>query len=124
MTVPTQPCPATKRNGEICNSTRISQSGFCFAHDPESLEWRRMGGYAKSEQHGKPRVRPIKDPRLDSMANSLQEILAELGSQPPTPNSARAMARIVDSIARIIYRTAPSSDEEVTPLTPPSWVDY
>ncbi|MCY4654425.1 MAG: hypothetical protein OXC95_14830, partial [Dehalococcoidia bacterium] len=37
-------CPATKRNGELCEVTIVSASGYCFAHDPESAEWRGEGG--------------------------------------------------------------------------------
>ena len=126
MTVPTQPCPATKRNGEICNSTRISQSGFCFAHDPASAEWRRRGGRPKRQENPSraQKGRIVKDARLDSMVESLRMALVELSSQPPTPTTAYAMARLADSIAQIIYRTAPDSDDEGIPVLPPDWADY
>ena len=44
------PCPAVKRNGEVCGSVRVSVSGYCFAHDPESAAWRAMGGRAKAKK--------------------------------------------------------------------------
>ena len=28
-----QPCPATKRDGEVCAGLPVSGSGYCFAHD-------------------------------------------------------------------------------------------
>ena len=122
MTVPTQPCPATKRNGQICNSTRISQSGFCFAHDPEAIEWRRMGGIARQQKLRESKI--IRDGRLDSMVDSLREALNELSSQPATPNNTRAMARLADTIAQIIYRTPQDKDDQYSPITPPESVDY
>ena len=122
MTVPTQPCPATKRNGEICNSTRISQTGFCFAHDPEAIEWRRMGGIARQQQRRESKI--IKDSRLDTMVESLQETLNELSSQPATPNSSRAMARLADTIAQIIYRTSKNKNNDVPPVITPESVDF
>lgn len=122
MTVPTQPCPATKRNGDICNSTRISQSGFCFAHDPEAIEWRRMGGIARQQQRRESKI--IKDGRLDSMVESLQETLNELSSQPATANTTRAMARLADTMAEIIYRTSKNKNSDVPPVITPESVDF
>ena len=123
MTVPTQPCPATKRNGEICNSTRISQSGFCFAHDPEAIEWRRMGGMVGASRGKRKNVNKVKDARLDAIVASLQETLNELSSQSPTANTTYAMARLADTISEIIYRTAEDLDDENSPVLPPDGAD-
>ena len=127
MTVPTQPCPATKRNGQICNSTRISQSGFCFAHDPEANSWRRMGGYARQRKAREARkldeIEKVRDPRLDSVVESLQESLSELAKESPTPSNIRAMARLADSIAQIIYHIADDPQEELQHVIPPDWIE-
>ena len=126
MTIPTQPCPATKRNGDICNSIRISQTGFCFAHDPEANQWRRMGGYARQRKAREAKelseMAKVSDPRLDSVVESLQESLNELGKESPTPNNIRAMARLADSIAQIIYHIADDSKEELQYIIPPDWI--
>ena len=43
-------CAATKRDGETCGSSRVTVSGYCFAHDPESVSWRAMGGKATARK--------------------------------------------------------------------------
>ncbi len=81
------PCPAIKRSGEVCGSERVAASGYCFAHDPESAEWRAMGGRAKSK---KARARKkLKELGLERLTESLEEMFDELHEGNAAPADAR-----------------------------------
>ncbi len=117
----TQPCPATKRNGELCGSVVVSVSGYCFAHDPESAEWRAMGGRAKAKK-----VRAHKKLRelgLDDMVKGLREVFEELQAAPPSANNARAMAKIADTIMKMTEMAAEIDKEPKSPWNG-GWMPY
>ena len=110
MTVPTRPCPAVKLNGEVCDSPRINQTGYCFAHDPESHEWRRLGAIATRKKYLREKEGPG-DPRIRAATAALQEAIEELRSQPITPNSARALSGLAGAMTRIVQATADADEE-------------
>ena len=101
------PCPATKRNGEVCGSDRVGASGYCFAHDPESAEWRAMGGRARSKR--KRAAKRMKEAGMEHLLDTLEETLAELRSGEGDPSSARAKAKVAETIWRIVN----GADEDV-----------
>ncbi len=115
------PCPATKRNGEICGSTTVSASGYCFAHDPESAEWRAMGGRAKGK---KARAqKKLRELGLDDMVKGLREVFDELQAAPPSANNARAMAKIADTIMKMTEMAAEIDKEPKQPWNG-GWMPY
>ena len=116
-----QPCPATKRNGELCGSTLVSVSGYCFAHDPESAEWRAMGGRAKSK---KARARKkLRELGLEHMAESLEEMFDELREGNATAADARAMAGIASTLMKLLEWAAETDREPKTPKNG-GWFPY
>ena len=116
-----EPCPAVKRNGEVCGSDRVSVSGYCFAHDPESASWRAMGGRAKSK---KARARKkLKELGLDHMAESLEEMFDDLHAGNAAPADARAMAGIASTMMKLVEWAAETDREPKTPWYS-EWMPY
>ena len=78
-------CPAVKRDGELCGSVRVSESGYCFAHDPQSAEWRAMGGRARAR---KTRItKQMKDAGVDRLFEILDGLSGKSAPRrgaPPT----------------------------------------
>ena len=115
------PCPATKRNGEICGSTPVSASGYCFAHDPELAYARAAGGRAKGK---KARAqKKLRELGLDDMVKGLREVFGELQAAPPSTNNARAMAKIADTIMKMTEMAA-EIDKEPKPAWDDVWSAY
>ena len=115
------PCPAIKRDGEVCGSDRVSVSGYCFAHDPEAAGWRTMGGRAKAK---KARARKkLKELGLDHMTESLEEVFDELRSGHIAPSDARAMARIADTVMKLTEWAA-ELDTDSQPTKNGGWIPY
>ena len=115
------PCPAIKRDGEVCGSHRVSVSGYCFAHDPEAAGWRAMGGRAKAK-----RVRArkkLKELGLDHMTESLEEVFDELRSGHVAPAEARAMARIATTVMKLTEWAA-ELDTDSQPPKNGGWMPY
>ena len=110
------PCPATKRNGEICGSTPVSASGYCFAHDPELAYARAAGGRAKSKKVKA--QKKLRELGLDDMVKGLREVFGELQAAPPSANNARAMAKIADTIMKMTEMAA-----EIDKEPKPAWDD-
>ena len=115
------PCPATKRNGELCGSTTVSASGYCFAHDPDAAEWRAMGGRAKGK---KARAqKKLRELGLGDMVKGLREVFDELQAAPPSANNARAMARIADTVMKMTEMAAEIDKEPKQPWNG-GWTPY
>ena len=115
------PCPAIKRNGEVCGSVRVSVSGHCFAHDPESAVWRAMGGRAKAK---KVRARKkLKELGLGDMIHGLHEVFEELQASPPSATNARAMAKLADTVMKMT-EWASEADKEPSFPAYPEWTRY
>ena len=94
------PCPAVKRDGEVCGSTRISVSGFCFAHDPEAAAWRAKGNETKrKKRQAKRRLREMGTVHL---VDALEKSLEGVRSGEVSASDARAMARTADAIFRMM----------------------
>ena len=116
-----QPCPAVKRNGEVCAGLPVSVAGYCFAHDPELAYARAAGGRAKGKK-----VRAQKKLRelgLDDMVKGLREVFNELQAAPPSANNARAMAKIADTIMKMTEMAA-ETDKEPKPAWDVGWPPY
>lgn len=95
-----QPCPAIKRNGEVCAGLPVSVAGYCFAHDPELAYARAAGGRAKAK---KARARKkLEELGLDRMAESLEEVFDELRSGHANASDARAMVGIASTMMKLL----------------------
>ena len=93
------PCPAVKRDGELCGSVRVSESGYCFAHDPQSAEWRAMGGRARAR---KTRItKQMKDAGVDRLFEILDESFRKVSAQERSPANLQAMARTADVMMKL-----------------------
>ena len=88
------PCPAVKRDGELCGSVRVSASGYCFAHDPQSVEWRAMGGRARARKTRA--TKHMKDAGVDRLFEILDESFRKLSTQGRSPANLQAMARTAE----------------------------
>ena len=117
-----KPCPATKRNGEVCGSIRVSASGYCFAHDPESAEWRAMGGRASNKR--KRAVKQLKEAGMGHLLDALEETLEELRSGEGDPSSARAKARVAETIWRIVNGADDEAKADSAARWPTKWDLY
>ncbi len=74
--------------------------GYCFAHDPESAEWRAMGGRARSKR--KRTMKRLRESDMGHVLEALEEALEELRSGEGDPSKARAKARVAESILRVM----------------------
>ena len=117
-----KPCPATKRDGEVCGSTRVSASGYCFAHDPESAEWRAMGGRASNKR--KRAMKQLKEAGMGHLLEALEESLNELRSGEGDPNNARAQARVAEAILRVATWGGIGREEYPGFRWPTKWEPY
>ena len=93
-------CPAVKRDGELCGSVRVSASGYCFAHDPQSAEWRAMGGRARARKTRATKY--MKDAGVDRLFEILDESFAKVNAQERTPANVQAMARTADVMMKLV----------------------
>ena len=110
-----KPCPAVKRNGDVCGSLRVSVSGYCFAHDPEAASWRAMGGRAKAK---KVRAqKKLKELGLGDMVNGLHDVFEELQASPPSATNARAMAKLADTVMKMTEWASEADKEPSFPRT-------
>lgn len=96
------PCPATKRNGEVCGSTRITASGHCFAHHPEAAKWRAMGGSATSSRRRM--AKRMEDAGVAHLFDMLEEDFYKL-SENITPANVRMMAKLSEVMLKIVKFT-------------------
>ncbi len=115
------PCPAIKRDGDVCGSERVSVSGYCFAHDPEAAGWRAMGGRAKAK---KVRARKkLNELGLGDMIEGLQDTFQELQASSPSATNARAMARIADTVVKMT-EWASEIERKKNPRSYTEWSPY
>ncbi len=94
------PCPATKRNGEVCGSIRVSASGYCFAHDPEVAEWRERGVRASSRK--RQAARRLKEAGVGHLVKMMEDGLKDLRSGELSASELQAMSRATDTIWRMM----------------------
>jgi Family of unknown function (DUF5763) len=89
-----QHCPATKRDGQPCTGKPLA-SGYCFAHDPESREWRRKGGQQRATPE---RVDKRLPGRLAPIVSGLEEAFAGVRKGDFDPQRAHALARLASAL--------------------------
>ncbi len=117
-----RPCPATKRNGEACESTLVSASGYCFAHDPEATEWRAMGGRASSKRRRA--TKRIRESGMGHILKMLEGTLAELHSGEGNAEDARAMARVTEAILKMAELADEGEGRDGQRRWPTMWEEY
>ncbi len=119
-------CAATKRDGETCGSSRVTVSGYCFAHDPESVSWRAMGGKATARKRRA--TKWVRDAGMGRLYDMLEESFFELSEQEVTPANLQAMARLSDTILKLVKWSKPEPDVldyiETELRKPPEWTPY
>ncbi len=91
------------RNGEPCNAPALSDSGFCFAHDPgreqERAQDRAKGGRNKSNII---RMRNMSPPRLIPIYDRLELALQQVHDRSLSPAQAGAMAQLARALAALL----------------------
>lgn len=118
-----RPCPAVKRNGETCGSDMVSVSGYCFAHDPEAAAWRAKGG----RESGKRRRanKRLREGGLGHIFKLLEGALERLDAGDGNESDARAMARVVDTMLRVIDKVeADDAEADSDTRRPTKWKPY
>ena len=95
-----EPCPATKRNGEVCGSDRVGASGYCFAHDPEAAEWRESG--RRSNSRRRRAARRLKEAGAGHLVKIMEDGLKDLRSGEVSASDLQAMSRATDTIWRMV----------------------
>ena len=116
------PCPATNRNGEACGSTTVSVSGYCFAHDPESAAWRAKGG---RESSNKRRVeKRLREGGLGYIFDLLEGALNRLDAGDGDASDARAMAKVADTMLKVIDKAETGEESDSQRSWPTKWEPY
>ncbi len=117
-----KPCPAVKRDGEVCGSTRVSVSGYCFAHDPESSEWRAMGSRANSQRRRA--ARRLKEAGLGHLVKKMEGSLDDLRLGKVSSSDVQAMARVTDTIFRMVKWAEDDVKQDDSFSWPTKWEAY
>ncbi len=87
-----QRCPAVTKSGRICGGKPVQGTCRCFAHAPESVEWRRKGGKASGSLARARKAIPAgMQPVLDSLLDSMHRIRVG-GLQPGVAKALAAIA--------------------------------
>lgn len=115
-------CPATKRNGELCEVTIVSASGYCFAHDPESAEWRAKGGRESSKK--RQATKKLREMGLKHVFDALDEALEGVRKGERSASEATAMARVADTMLRIAESAGEREDQDGSFDWPMKWAPY
>ncbi len=97
-------CRATRRDGKPCGATRVSASGYCFAHDPalneRREEGRRAGGRNKSTVARATKVLQG-DREMGDVLKMLKSALAETYEGTLEARSAKALASLSNAVVRL-----------------------
>ncbi len=119
-----RPCPATKRNGEVCGSAIVSVSGYCFAHDPEAAAWRAKGGRESAKR--KRAAKKLREGGLGHIFEMLDGTLERLNSGDGDASDARAMARLTDTMLKLVNWTEEDkkTDSGSQARWPTKWEPY
>ena len=117
-------CPATKRDGGVCGSTRIGASGYCFAHDPESAEWREAGRRSNSKRRRA--ARRLKEAGVGHLVKMMEDGLKDLRSGEVSASDLQAMSRATDTIWRMMKWAEDDlkADEDSGVKWPTKWDPY
>ena len=114
--------PATKRNGEACGSKRVGASGYCFAHDPESAEWRARGNRANSRKNQA--IRRLKEAGVGHLVKTMEDGLKGLDSGDVSASDLRAMSRATDTIFRMMKWADEDVKADSGTRWPTKWEPY
>ena len=118
-----QPCPATKRDGNVCGAAIVSVSGYCFAHDPEAAEWRAKGGRASGRKRRA--SKRLREMGVGNLKADLESALAGLRSGEVSGDDLRAMARATDTIFRMMrWAEEDEMKAEAESRGPTRWEEY
>ena len=117
-----KPCPATKRNGEVCGSMRVSVSGYCFAHDPEAAAWRAKGGRGSSKRNRA--VKRLKEAGMGNLLDTLEESLEGLRTGEEDNGDARAKARVAEAILKVANWSEDGEEDDLEVSWPTKWEPY
>ena len=118
-----QPCPAVKRDGDVCGVAIVSVSGYCFAHDPEAAEWRAKGGRASGRKRRA--SKRLREMGVGNLKADLERALAGLRAGEVSGDDLRAMARATDTIFRMMrWAEEDEMKAEAEPRGPTTWEPY
>ena len=117
-----KPCPEVKRNGEVCGSTRVSVSGYCFAHDPEAALWRAKGGRSSSKRNRA--LKRLKESGMGHLMDTLEESLEGLRLGEEDRGDARAKARVAEAILRVLNWSGDEEESDSGFRWPTKWEPY
>lgn len=96
-------CQGVRLDGEPCGSVITGPSGYCFAHDPETVEdrlhARQRGGYGSSKLN---RARRLAPPALVPVFDRLMEALEQTHRGILEPARAQAIASLSRAAVTVI----------------------
>ena len=108
-------CSERRRDGQPCKALVLSDSPYCFAHDPERdaerVEARRKGGRNSA---GIIRMRGLVPPRLVPVYETLERALAQVHDGTLEARRASAMAGLARAMVAVL--TAGELEERVRQL--------
>ena len=111
-------CSGTKKDGTPCTLTKlVGDTGLCFAHDPETVERRRLG--QKNRKIRRLDLLDAKLPQLsgDMSLDALVSTLAELRAQQRNAKNATAIATVVGKLEMVQEARKQTKSESVRVLT-------
>jgi hypothetical protein len=115
MTTTHNYCKATTKNGSPCRALAVSDSDYCWSHEPRLAETRheayRRGGHNRANIV---RLRALVPPRLIPVFDLLEEAMTEVHDGTITPQQGQSMASLARAMVSVL--TAGELEERVREL--------
>lgn len=95
---PTQQCPAVRSDGRRCESQILTESGYCYPHDPKRAV---EDGY-QAAQEARAQLKKDATARLNRIYGRLDKAMRQVERGELDPDTAVAMAQIAKTMCAIL----------------------
>ncbi len=100
-------CPAVRSDGERCESQILTDSGFCYPHDPRRAF---EDGY-QAAQEARAQLKKDATARLNRIYARLEKAMRQVERGELDPETAMAMAQLARTMCAILEMDEPNPDE-------------
>jgi hypothetical protein len=94
----TTSCPAIRGDGRRCESTILTESGYCYPHDPK----RAFSDKYKAAQEARAQLRRDSTARLNRVYSRLDKAMRQVERGELDPETAMAMAQLARTMCAIL----------------------
>ena len=102
----TEQCPAVRSDGEPCESQILTDSGYCYPHDPlRTFE----DGY-QAAQEARAQLKRDATARLNRIYGRLEKAMRQVERGELDPDTAMAMAQLARTMCAILEMDEPTTD--------------